>query len=171
MAARRVCAGITSIIRTLPKKCIASASLHASGVEKCISDPLRKPVVSAQKVASPSRAMRLALTMKNAIARFAAKLSWLIATSTSKPARENAGARCLAIRDAGRADVYCLTVPGISAFCVEGGLVVHNTRYLAISGIARAAQRPSDEWAKTLTRSVHQFEYEPYAEAFKIQGV
>jgi hypothetical protein len=30
------------------------------------------------------------------------------------------------IEDAGRADVYCLTVPATEAFCIEGGLIVHN---------------------------------------------
>lgn len=44
--------------------------------------------------------------------------------------------------DAGKADVYCLTVPGPSAFCVEGGHTVHNTRYLVMTGLDAAEFRP-----------------------------
>jgi hypothetical protein len=34
--------------------------------------------------------------------------------------------RCVSVESAGRADVYCLTVPATGCFAIEGGLVVSN---------------------------------------------
>jgi hypothetical protein len=34
--------------------------------------------------------------------------------------------RVVSVEPAGKADVYCLTVPTTEAFCIEGGIVVHN---------------------------------------------
>ena len=75
------------------------------------------------------------LTTKNALAWCAAELSWRIATLGNQRARANALDRCVAVQSAGQADVYCLTVPATSSFCVAGGVVVHNTRYLVVSGL------------------------------------
>ena len=36
------------------------------------------------------------------------------------------GVVCLSLREAGQADVYCLTVPSTKAFSIEGGIIVHN---------------------------------------------
>ena len=39
-------------------------------------------------------------------------------------------------------DVYCLTVPGLEAFCIEGGLVVHNCMYACLEN---PVALPTDE--------------------------
>jgi len=73
---------------------------------------------------------------------------------TSIPASKHAAAsavvRCLGVSDAGRSDVYCLTVPETAAFAVEGGVVVHNcmdaTRYL-VMGLQHATTRPIERHA------------------------
>ena len=68
--------------------------------------------------------------------------------------------RCLGVSDAGVADVYCLTVPGPSAFCVEGGHVVHNTRYLVMSGLKSASFRPP-ELVRSIIRPRKSEEWSP----------
>ena len=55
-------------------------------------------------------------------------------TPLPRLAQSNAGSswqtlRVLSVEPAGRADVYCLTVPEVSAFMIEGGISVHNCRY------------------------------------------
>jgi hypothetical protein len=54
--------------------------------------------------------------------------------------------RCVVVEDAGRADVYCLTVPATGCFAIEGGLIVSNCgddwRYACMS-------RP---WVKSLLK-------------------
>lgn len=50
--------------------------------------------------------------------------------------------RCVRVEPAGRSDVYCMTVPGVHNFAVEGGLIVSNcmdaTRYVIASGLSVA---------------------------------
>jgi hypothetical protein len=50
--------------------------------------------------------------------------------------------RCISVNHAGTSDVYCLTVPVTHSFCVASGAVVHNTRYLVMSGLGRAKTKP-----------------------------
>jgi phage terminase large subunit-like protein len=95
--------------------------------------------------AKPSRALRLALTTRNAVAWFAAATSWQIATFAKPAVRASVLRRCVSVTEAGKSDVYCLTVPGTSAFCIAGGLVVHNTRYLVVSGLDIATTDTSRE--------------------------
>ena len=73
---------------------------------------------------------RPALIMRNVVAWFVAACLWRIAILKNKHAADDALLFCHAVTDAGLSDVYCLTVPGASAFCVNSGMVVHNTRYL-----------------------------------------
>lgn len=73
--------------------------------------------------------------MSNALVWCAAAVSWRIATARKPAARAHALLRCQSVEEAGRADVYCLTVPATSSFCVASGAVVHNTRYLVVSGL------------------------------------
>jgi hypothetical protein len=69
-------------------------------------------------------------------------------TNTSRPRTvvESVRLRCLAVRDAGRSDVYCMTVPGLEAFAVETGVIVHNcmdaTRYYIVSGLPLSSTDP-----------------------------
>jgi len=105
---------------------------------------------SAPGLAKRRRVSVLALMMRNVTAWSVAAALWRIATLGVRHARSNAGPRCLRVSEAGRDDVYCLTVPGTSAFAIEGGLVVHNTRYLVMSGLGIASMQPTEEepeWA------------------------
>lgn len=95
----------------------------------------RDAAAARPSAARVGTARRLALTMRNALAWCAAAASWRIATLGRPRARDAALLSCAAVRSAGQADVYCLTVPGTDAFAVGPGVVVHNTRYLVVSGI------------------------------------
>ncbi len=100
---------------------------------------------SAATSASPPGAAPAGSMTRRGLASPAVKSSASTSTARPKAARGNAPpsnrprsvAECLKIEDAGRADVYCLTVPETAAFCIEGGLIVHNcadeTRYAGMS--------------------------------------
>jgi hypothetical protein len=81
------------------------------------------------------------------------------------------------VQDVGPADVYCLTVPGTSAFCVETGLTVHNTRYLVLSGTTLATIRPPEQWGgrpgsppawSGVNNNKLEADYDPYAQARQV---
>ena len=58
-------------------------------------------------------------------------------------------AECVSIEEAGRADVYCLTVPTTAAFAIEGGLIVHNCAdALRYGCMSRPYVRPAPEAKK-----------------------
>ena len=109
---------------------------------------------------------RAALTTYNVAAWLAAGCSWSIATFRSPFARESALVRCVAIQDWPDEDVYCMDVPGVSAFVVEGGMVVHNCRYLVMSGIDKAKQTPVPLVAAG--RVKHVSSYDPMSDYFKV---
>lgn len=98
--------------------------------------------VFAQITAKRNGVVLLVLTIRNVLAWFVAHLLWLIGTLKQKHVRSRAVLNCVGIHSVENADVYCLTVPGTSAFCVENGAVVHNTRYLIISGRQRMIGPP-----------------------------
>lgn len=61
-----------------------------------------------------------------------------------KLVQKSAGLKCLAVKDAGKSDVYCLEVPGSHAFAVESGVMVHNcSRYLNNSIVSVGKVRPT----------------------------
>ena len=95
----------------------------------------------------------MVLSTRNVVARYAAGILWHIATRLSELAVENVVVRCSSVESAGTAPVYCLTVPGLNAFVIESGLVVHNTRYLVRSGMKRAKVKPPDQ-PKTQTQEL-----------------
>ncbi len=97
---------------------------------------------SAQITVGPRLVGKVVSTMKNVLASSAATLLWRISTFRRPAAREAAVLKCLGAEDAGTSDVYCLTVPGTSAFVLENGAVVHNTRYLVHSGLQRMKVQP-----------------------------
>lgn len=134
--------GIADTSRPTEPSCWPSGISSANNAVPSSRPRTRAGTVSAPTPARRHGASRLALTISNGLAWFAAALSWRIATARNRHALERAVVRCLGGSDAGLADVYCLTVPGTSAFCVEGGLVVHNTRYLVISGLSIATTAP-----------------------------
>lgn len=109
---------------------------------------------SAPTAVRAGRVWRLVWTTWNGLAWSAAACLWRIGTCRDGHARARARLRCLTVTPAGSADVYCLTVPGPSAFCLANGAVVHNTRYLARSGIVRMKRKPP----KTPQTNVIQFE-------------
>ena len=74
--------------------------------------------------------------MNNGLAWRVAECFWRIATCRNGAARASAVKRVVSIDTGGTADVYCLTVPGASAFALANGAVVHNTRYLQKAGWA-----------------------------------
>ena len=119
--------------------------------------------------AGPRRGGRLGLMMSNGFAWFVARLSWLIATGGASPVRANVVRRCLGVRSAGVRDVYCLSVPGVEAFCIEGGLVVHNCRYAVVSGIAAARMAPDagDQFRRSFrpaNTNLARSDYNPFEE-------
>ena len=95
---------------------------------------------SAQTTVKQSFARRLALTMSNVIALCAASPLKLISTLKQRLVRKNVLLKCVGVIDSGEtADVYCMDVPGVSAFTLENGVLVHNCadamRYLCMSGL------------------------------------
>lgn len=72
--------------------------------------------------------------------------SALTATHRSDIAPKIASRRCVGVTSAGRADVYCLTVPGKSAFVLGNGVVIHNClRYgCRPNALARMIAKPAD---------------------------
>ena len=61
-------------------------------------------------------------------------LPWSVGIRNRRPVVECVeGSYVVSVRPAGRADVYCLTVPHGARFAIEGGIIVHNcydmTRY------------------------------------------
>jgi hypothetical protein len=89
----------------------------------------------ARTIAERLHVESLVWTIRNVAAWCAANLLWRIVTSRNAVARAAALLRCVSVESAGRQDVYCLTVPGPSAFCLANGAVVHNTRFLLIGGV------------------------------------
>lgn len=125
-----------------------STSVFATGSrERLISraslaEHLSAPRTSAQTDSVPTTArlravVRLALTIRNVAAWFAAAALLRIATMRRGHAAGSV-LECLSVEPAGRSDVFCLTVPGTDSFCVAGGLVVHNTRYYVLDSTADA---------------------------------
>lgn len=82
-------------------------------------------------------------------AAFVARCFGQIAIGLARRVAGNAGASYLvtSVEDAGKADVYCLTVPTTEAFSVNG-LVVHNCRYACMS---RPYESPKPTEKKPMT--------------------
>lgn len=104
-----------------------------------------EPTASVPMPVSPPLVARLVWTIRNVLAWCVVSSLWRIVTRRNAPARAAALTHCLSVEPAGKADVYCLTVPGASAFCLANGAVVHNTRYAVRSGLARAKVAPLEK--------------------------
>ncbi len=103
-------------------------------------------IASVQTPAKPGSASRLGWTMWNALVWSAARCLRSIAICLRKSAHASVAVRCLGVVDEGqRSDVYCLTVPALHSFAIANGLVVHNTRYLVMSGLELAIVMPNDQ--------------------------
>lgn len=89
---------------------------------------------SVQTLANHPRAAYRDLMMRLESASFALPILPPIGIAKRRHAPENAGQRlqrkrgvvCLSIRDAGHADVYCLTVPDTGGFLLANGIAVSN---------------------------------------------
>ena len=110
-------------------------------------------------------ASRAALTTCNVVAWFVARVSWSIATFGKPLALDRALIRCVGIQEWPDEDVYCMDMPGVSAFVIEGGMVVHNCRYLCMSGLDKAKQTPPSLVAAGRVR--HSVTYDPMGEFYK----
>lgn len=142
--------GTKSTINPCVAPFIVSRSLSASTVRESSRRWLSEQTSSARLTVEPRLGARLALTARNAIAWGVASLLWRIATCAQRHAAEDVAVDfVVSVRPAGRADVYCLTVPGTSSFCLENGAVVHNTRYLVHSGLERMKKEPVPESRRT----------------------
>lgn len=134
--------GISSTTKTLVTTFSHYASWFVNNVAKTTQRPIVELTASAPINASQSGATYLGLMMRNAAVWFAAKALWSIVTVLNKHAQASVMVRCHHVTGAGHEDVYCLTVPSCAAFCVGSGLVVHNTRYMCVSGIAVVSYAP-----------------------------
>jgi len=144
MAAPTAGAGTRSTIRRL-RGFFISVGRWCARIPVAASDSTGSTTTrqnSAQRTAGPPLVARLVWTMRNACAWAAAAVLWRVVTIRQSPARDAAVLSCVSVVPAGRADVYCLTVPGASAFVVHNGAVVHNTRYLVRSGLSRMITEP-----------------------------
>jgi hypothetical protein len=68
--------------------------------------------------------------------------AWMPCTELTAATRSSNPLNVRSVEDAGRADVYCLTVPATGAFCIEGGIVVKNCDALRYGCLYRS-------WIKT----------------------
>jgi len=140
---------LLGIASTTPARLTSYSATPASSASSAppLSSPRHEAATgSAATAASQNGADGPGSTMSTACAPNAQPVSASTATARPSPAAGPALRRCLSVRDAGRSDVYCLTVPETQAFAVENGVVVHNcmdaTRYLIASGIDRAVVEP-----------------------------
>jgi hypothetical protein len=127
--------GTVSTTPSTPDHCTSAQPCSAVTAARCSMVCSTASPSSAPTAARRSIVSRLALTMRNALVWCVAAVLWRIATARKPAARAHALLRCASVQEAGRADVYCLTVPATSSFCVASGAVVHNTRYLVVSGL------------------------------------
>jgi hypothetical protein len=130
--------GISSIMKRWLLPFIAGSWPNASNAVSSTKTSRVPATISALTPAKRGIVFSLALTMRNALAWWVARTLWSIAIVRQPHAIGDALARCVSVTEAGLADVYCLSVQAIRAFCVESGLVVHNCRYIIRSGLSVA---------------------------------
>jgi len=146
MALTLVRRGIESIMRTSSTSSIGTPGFAASSAVAWQWSETPGPIAFAPMPARPARVTLPASMMSIERASSAGLSSASTNTGRQSHAADPALPRCLSVTEAGRADVYCLTVPGIGAFAVGGGLIVHNcTRYLVMTGRAVAQPVPATE--------------------------
>ena len=122
--------GIKSIMKPCRENSMSKKNLFVRLAINPIVKSLQEKIDFAVITVKLKRVSYLVLTMKNAFAWFVSAVLWRIVTLRNKRAQKDVLLPCLSVVKAGRSNVYCLTVPVASAFCIESGLVVHNTRYL-----------------------------------------
>lgn len=157
--ARRVANGIVSIMRNAVTPCtLANRRPAFSAVIPLpvwLSDPASVPTIARRDSGRPA-----ASTMRSGTASGAVRPLSSTDMPSSKRAASPAAVSCLEISDAGRANVYCLTVPETAAFAVEGGIIAHNCmRYLWMT------------WDKIATLQAPEATVRPFAVADRRAGM
>lgn len=128
---------------TAPIRCTAGSASTARSAGSSLTGWLRTEPGSAPTAARQRHARHPGWMTKIGNALSAVLCSASTGMRRGGPVRRGAHPRCVAVRDAGRSDVYCLSVPSTEAFAVEGGVIVHNClRYLWMSGRKIARVRP-----------------------------
>jgi len=128
---RRGALGIASIMWPSPRLCTPSTSLNAGNAVE------HSPLIARAFARMPARRHGVehpVSTTSAASARSAARSSWSTGTISNRRAHEHVagwkarafGLVCLRVEDAGREDVYCLTVPETGNFALANGAIVAN---------------------------------------------
>ena len=165
---KKVLNGTISIILNAQKTYIEKNIWNVLFVGNTIRHKLAHILNFARTIVNQHSAGKAVLTMKNVIAWFAAKTLLSINIIIRNHAQKNVVLNCLNVKEEGIGDVYCLTVPGLSSFCLANGAVVHNTRYLIMSGlkIAVLAPKAPEQTALRLNiraQPLHQADYNPFS--------
>lgn len=139
------------VARTLTS-CIRSASSLASGAARRLMQSLAAVIGFAPTSASLAGVGPLGSMLLGDCVWFVGLRSGLQNLVRPKPVRRSAAVKsaarsavvCRKVREAGRADTYCMEVPGHEAFAVESGVIVHNcaTRYAIM--MLRHAKVPTE---------------------------
>lgn len=117
-----------------------SVPLCASAVKKNIRLSTVESTNSAPVAAKPGIGGRMwlgALALRNILARCVTR-NFKDYRGGRSPFAGPATVKCVKVEPAANENVYCLTVPGLHCFCLENGVVTHNTRYLIMTGRSRA---------------------------------
>lgn len=131
MVAQTESNGISSIMRTSRTDFTEKPNLFARFVEKNILKKSKEITDFVQITANQPGDVKQDLTILRKPVRNVGKNLLQTNTIRHRHVPGNAVLKCLAVKGAGKSDVYCLEVPGSHAFAVESGVIVHNcTRYL-----------------------------------------
>lgn len=151
MDQKKVKSGIRSILKNLSMFYCKKLNLNATNAGLYFPEEKTEGIDSARTNAKQETDSIRVLIMKNALAWLVAKclLKTVIALKSivKKDAKKKLMETCVSALNSEHEDVYCLTVPSASAFCIASGLVVHNTRYLVLSGltVARVKSIPKNK--------------------------
>jgi hypothetical protein len=124
-------------------------SLRSSANAAAIKCSARVARSFARAAATPRIVARTSWTVLNWCAWSVARLTRHRSSTNQK--RAAGGVVSTSVVAYGKSDVYCLTVPGLSAFAVGSGTIVHNTRYAIVSGRARMKTKGGSVSDGTLT--------------------
>ena len=156
MAAKMVCGGTTSTMRTTSTSFTSRLRRLASIVERPTWARQAKAVSSAQTPARPATGSCQVSTTKSVPASPAHRPSLQTNTSRKLPAQSRAPQhlRCVSVTPHKISDVYCMEVPATHAFALHNTVIVHNcmdtVRYLCLA-LKHARTKP------TAQREIHAF--------------
>jgi phage terminase large subunit-like protein len=147
MEAKLALSGIVNTISTLLTGCTRGSLALATNAARNTMPLLMAWRGSVQARAKHDGASSPGWTMYRETARHAVLSSPSTSMYRASIAPKIAPKRCVSVSEAGKADVYCLTVPSTAAFVLGNGVTVHNcARYLIMSGMARAMTEPVEHY-------------------------